>query len=479
MLLLRYLLAGVLAAAAQRDALLPASALRADLAVLRQVLEEGHSGLRRYTTAAEFNQAVAAADRRLAAPMTSAQLYRVLAPLLALVKCGHTMLVLSDSLRQHLVTEERLLPFRVRFVGGAPFVVRDFSSDSGKVAGFELRSINGRSVDSLVGLLLAGTSADGDIETWKRAALSDFRFATNLVALTGIRAPYQLVLRKPSTGRLVRLRSTGLTLPDLRTAARARYPDDSLPTPAAQLELLRDGRIARMTIRRFIDPADSARGELFPEFLARAFTTLRDRRTAALVIDLRDNGGGEDAYGKLLLSYLVARPFDYYRDLVLNGREFSFRRLTRTMDDIPPGFARPGPDGKLHGVTHPNLGRQLPSAPGFTGPVVVLMNGGSVSTTAEFISMAHSERRATFVGEEAGGAYLGNTSGFEAEVVLPNSKLVLYLPLISYYLAATPDLDPRHGVAPDYPVAPTVEDLMAGRDPVWEKGLALALSGVS
>jgi hypothetical protein len=90
--------------------------------------------------------------------------------------------------------------------------------------------------------------------------------------------------------------------------------------------------------------------------------------------------------------------------------------------------------------------------------------------------MAHSERRVTFVGEEAGGAYLGNTSGFEAQVVLPSSKLVLYLPLVSYYLAAAPDLDPRHGVAPDYPVAPSVEDLIAGRDPVWEKGLALALS---
>ncbi len=375
MLVLRYLLAGVLAAGAQRDTLLPASALRADLAVLRQALEEGHSGLRRYTTAAGFDGGVAAAERQLAAPMTAAQLYRVLAPLVALVRCGHTMLVLSDSLQQHLVTGERLLPFRVPFVGGAPFVVRDFSSDSSKVAGFELRSINGRPVDSLVGLMLAGTSADGDIGTWKRAALSDFRFATNLVALTSIRAPYQLVLREPSTGRLVRLRSTGLTLPDLRAAARVRYPDDAPSTPAAQLELLRDGRIARLTIRRFLDPADSARGEGFPAFLVRAFTTLRDHRTAALVIDLRDNGGGEDTYGKLLLSYLVARPFDYYRDLVLNGREFSFRRFTRTMDDIPPGFARPGPDGKLHGVTHPNLGRQQPSTPGFTGPVVVLMNG--------------------------------------------------------------------------------------------------------
>lgn len=93
--------------------------------------------------------------------------------------------------------------------------------------------------------------------------------------------------------------------------------------------------------------------------------------------------------------------------------------------------------------------------------------------------MAHSERRVTFVGEEAGGAYLGNTSGFEAEVVLPNSGLVLYLPLVGYYLAATEDVDPRHGVVPDYPVAPTIEDLIAGRDPVWEKGFALALSRVN
>src|SRR5262249_16343239 len=153
------------------DTLLPAAALQADLAVLRQALEEGHSGLRRYTSAAEFDRAVATAERQLAKPMSATELFRVLAPVVALVRCSHTMLVLSDSLAHGLVTTEPLLPFRVRFVGETPFVVRDFSANRGKVAGFELRSINDRPVDSLVRVMLAGTSADGDIETWKRKVL--------------------------------------------------------------------------------------------------------------------------------------------------------------------------------------------------------------------------------------------------------------------------------------------------------------------
>jgi hypothetical protein len=42
------------------------------------------------------------------------------------------------------------------------------------------------------------------------------------------------------------------------------------------------------------------------------------------------------------------------------------------------------------------------------------------------------------------------------------------------YTAAVRDMDPRRGILPDYPVDPTPEDLIHGRDPVLEYALSLA-----
>lgn len=53
------------------------------------------------------------------------------------------------------------------------------------------------------------------------------------------------------------------------------------------------------------------------------------------------------------------------------------------------------------------LGIQQPSEPHSSGKVLVLMNGGSFSTTCEFRSNLPYRKRATFVGEEAGGGYYG------------------------------------------------------------------------
>jgi len=42
------------------------------------------------------------------------------------------------------------------------------------------------------------------------------------------------------------------------------------------------------------------------------------------------------------------------------------------------------PNGKYRALHHPNLGVQQPSMPTFAGKVLILINGDSFSTTAEF-----------------------------------------------------------------------------------------------
>jgi len=55
------------------------------------------------------------------------------------------------------------------------------------------------------------------------------------------------------------------------------------------------------------------------EFFQESFGAIREAGTETLILDVRNNGGGADELGKLLLSYLLDKPFKYYDDLSQRG----------------------------------------------------------------------------------------------------------------------------------------------------------------
>jgi C-terminal processing protease CtpA/Prc len=207
------------------------------------------------------------------------------------------------------------------------------------------------------------------------------------------------------------------------------------------------------------------------DFISDAFGEMAKKKSRALILDLRDNGGGADDLGKLLLSFLIDEPFRYYDDLVLNGLEFGFQKYSAQKRALPAEMMERQPNGKYRLVKHPNWGTQQPSKPTFTGKVYILINGGSFSTTSEFLSHAHARKRGIFIGEESAGGYYGNTSGPGCFLTLPNTKLQAYVPLMTYYMAVPKGQPPGHGVMPDHPVQYTINELLEGKD----KELALAL----
>ena len=105
------------------------------------------------------------------------------------------------------------------------------------------------------------------------------------------------------------------------------------------------------------------------------------------------------------------------------------------------------------------------------------MNGGSFSTTCEFLSTLHHHRHATFIGEEAAGGYYGNTSGPGALLVLPNSKLRLPLRLMTYYMAIEGTTFKNGSIPPDHKVAYSIQELLSGKDKEMDVALKLIAEG--
>jgi C-terminal processing protease CtpA/Prc len=449
--------------------------LREDFQVARRALEEGHSGIYRYTPKPELDRVFEAAARSLDHPMNAYEFLRVLAPTVAAIKCGHTGLSLPEPLRKAVNTSVPLLPLSVKVINKRAYVFRDLSTPERRLAGREIRAINNQPATKIIARMLAAASGDGDVETSRQARISGFRFGVLLYTMVGTQSPYELTLYDAKTKREEKVRLDGLTLAKLAETAKASYPQDDEPTRAAELHYLDDGRIAVMKINGFGGFVDAERKKNLKVFYQESFDEMQQKGTRALVLDLRDNGGGADELGKLLLSYLIDQPFKYYDDLVINNDHFEMMKYAGRPDfKISDKQAERGADGKFHATSHPNWGINQPSKPTFTGKVFILINGGSFSTTSEFLSQAHYHKRAVFIGEESGGGYYGNSSGMTPLVTLPNTKLGLRVPLVTYYMAVSGYKAASHGVVPDYPVNHTVDDLIAARDKDMDLALQLA-----
>jgi C-terminal processing protease CtpA/Prc len=318
--------------------------------------------------------------------------------------------------------------------------------------------------------MLATTPGDGDSQTCRISRMSGWTLARRLPALLGLQSPYEVTVWDAKENREATVHLEGKELPRLQEAARAKFPQDQRDETAGEFKLKDEGKIAVMKINGFGGFVDTARKKSLREFYRESFEAMNESGTKSLILDLRDNGGGEDELGKLLLSYLLDEPFKYYDDLVINARQFTFQKYTDHTEPLPANLLEVQPDGKYRMVKHPNWGMQQPSKPSFHGKVLILINGGSFSTTSEFLSHAHFHKRATFIGEESGGGYYGNTSGPSLRLTLPHSNVQVRVPLMTYYMAVSGYQAKAHGVLPDCPVEYTIEELLEGKD----KELALA-----
>jgi len=434
--------------------------MRQDLDVLKRSIEEAHGGLYRFSTKAQVDGQFAAARSRVDRPLSTLTFIGVVSEAIAIVRDGHMRLEYDDATNAALATA-RLLPLRVASEGGKIVVAYNDASGEGTIQpGMELLSVNGRPIAEITKAILSKLSGDGFIETGKAWRMAR-TFAQNYWLFVDQAQGYQVSART-ADGRTVSATLNGIT-----NAERAKSIN-AVNTDAVSLFFPRGDDIGVLRVRAFD-------GSGFAASVGTAFTTLRGKGTKSLILDLRGNGGGVDQYGALLVSNFVTTPFRYFDHIKLASIRPSFATWkVSTFEELKNG-TQPSPGGGFLVLPqlHPGVGEQRPAAAPFLGTVVVLIDGGTFSTAADVSAQLRSLTKAVFIGEEAGGAFEGNTSGLNAQIVLPHSGLKLKIQMYGYWNAVTGG-QPGRGTLPDITVVGRVQDGLRGIDPAMEQAIALA-----
>jgi hypothetical protein len=447
-----------------QDNRIPKQELIFDYHLFRNALEEAHPGLYRYVSKEKLDSLFTACESKLNAPLTQREFYKFLVPLVDEIQCGHTKLMpIERAGYPYYYHTNRLFPMKLFIDHDRAFVIDFYRIAPGVQKGDEVISINGKPMPEIIHELLGCVFSDGENMTLKYYELNRYfsaYYADFLDVEDSEEKAFSVGVLKDGHTSEKKIEAVSLeqVLATENAAEGAGIFNLSFEENATAI----------LTIPFFWNPE---KGPGFKKFLSESFGEINERNTEHLIIDLRNNEGGKEVYGSLLLSYLMDHEFPYYDYLeITQKKSFSFSEYA----SVPLAFKflkmlfKQTDSGRYEWKGHKNCGPQKPAKNNYKGNVYVMINGGSFSVATEFASVVKSLNRAVFIGEETGGGYYGNTSGFFTVVKLPHSDLELGVPLIGFYSKVQPTQYENRGVFPDYEISPSVLGVLSKKDEVLD-----------
>ena len=448
-----------------------AGELASDIDIVRDALAL-HPGLYRYQTPREADERMRNLKRDYAAAVTLEQQFLLLSAFMATIRCGHSQCNPYNQRKavvQTLFERPTRLPLEFRWIDGRMVVLAD-RSGRGLPPGTEVLAIDDEAPAELLRKLVGYARADGgnDAKRIAQMAMQNIdRFETFDIFQSLLHPPrggtFHIRYRTPS-GREGAADVAALT-PEQRRSTRHTLETDGTSEPFWTWEMR--GNVAVLTMPSWVMYNSKWAWEPW----------LNDRLdslggAAGMVIDLRDNEGGNEC-GNAILARLAGKDiaFEGYRQLVryrrtpkaldpyLDTWDDSFRTIGEKATDVGNGFYELG---EQESETIPAVGKHLAM------PVAALIGPVCSSATFSFARRARESGLIRLFGEPSGGNLRGINGNGYFFVRLPGSGLEFDMPIIGNF-ARTPQ--PDRGVLPDVLVKPTIADIAAARDPCLHRAL--------
>lgn len=206
-------------------------------------------------------------------------------------------------------------------------------------------------------------------------------------------------------------------------------------------------------------------GGRLKNFFRRSFKTLSKLFIQHLVVDLRENGGGNVSNSIRLTQYLIDKPFKVGDTVAAVGRKFEYGRYIKPtlIYWMAMNFgASKEKDGKIHYRRYERHYYAPKETNHFNGKVYLIQGGYTFSAATMFIAQLQGQPNVKVLGEETGGGYYGNSAMHIPKITLPNSGIVVSLPM--YRLVMDKYRPKGRGIMPDTMIKPSSQAIREGYD---------------
>ncbi|WP_299114161.1 S41 family peptidase [uncultured Winogradskyella sp.] len=442
-----------------------------DLETLKLWIEKAHGDPYRFTSKEALDSQFVLAKKKVLAnkQITANAFAGIVMPIIAELRDGHAQVFLPDLDK---IEGNIIFPLKFIFINNKPHVISVFFKNDKVEIGSEILEINGQNVTSFFNEIIPYLHRDGNIENVRyRRLQNQIYFTKVMIALGKAKATYVLKL-KTREGKIITTSISGLS----QLEYNSKKSKDKASTTALTYKRIDTIESTSIIDINSFNPHYYQKGKFYQK-IDSIMNIVQKDDISNLIIDLRNNNGGEDSYVMYLLRYILNDGFAMSSEVTFSQNDYKFLPDGKHWD-IDPKCFKPNDKGSYDATEflweeYPTLGTFLPFKTRFGGKLVVLINAFTFSAASDFAAQLQFHKRATFVGEETGGSRIGNVSGYVPTLDLPNSQVKINLPLMSIKNPFFNSHFSDRGVIPDYMLELGINDILKQNDIVLKKAISL------
>lgn len=459
---------------------LPAETVRSDFALLYQTLQEAHYDLYAHRPKADYDGYYQALLATIRGPMDATAVAILFQKFTAYGRIGHARIDAPiAAFVTHLQGGGTFLPLFIRVDGDRVMLTATADEGGSLQAGTEIIAIDEVPIRQVLDRLAAYVSAE-------RPYMAHAQMEESFPALLWLdRGSVDAVkVTANIAGAAVTVRVSALTF-EQRQALVAKFPTPESPVDFATREYrVLGGGVAYLRPGPFFNTevagdgaAPSYEASAFHRFIDDSFGKMIASGVTDLLIDLRNNPGGDNSFSDPMIAWFADRPFRFTSSFMLKASaatkaDYARQRAAGIL--IDPDFQRQmdaeelQPNGVRYRYELPMVAPRR--EPRFQGRVWVLINRHSYSNAASVAALVQDYGFGEVIGEET--ADVASNYASTQHFALPGTGMIVAYPK-SYFLRPNGN-GAVAGVVPDFPIEPP--RIASVGDPALEAAMEIVRS---
>ncbi|MCP4723608.1 MAG: hypothetical protein GY863_01155 [bacterium] len=422
-----------------------------DLDYLIRNLEEIHPDLYWAVSEKKIGSIMQTVNQYIDKPIDRMEFYRIIAPIVSLFQDGHTFMDYPlEEMKHYSENKGLLFPIDVAIVNKKFYVISDYSGSQYIYPGSEISAINGMPAEYIIKTMYEYTSGK-KIEYRFHKIQKNFR--SLLWVIFGFGNEFGIEYISKADGKPEKTKIPGL--PKQLIIEKMKAAAGTVDIPDYELKIVPENNTGIIFINSFKDHIK------FEYFLKETFTALRDENIKNLIIDVRNNGGGNSKLGDVLLRHITDKPFYQISKMEIKVSKQSMDLMKREVPSylrwLPLQYFHPyarkiwgAGEGNLAEFAYKPTGEVVKNPLRFKGDIYLLTGINTFSSAVMFSATFKDYNLGTIIGEETGGlaTHFGDVYTFR----LPNTRLSVGVPFKRFVRPSGED--DGMGVLPDINVKP-------------------------